>query len=296
VPSPGTDPAAAPAEAPPGWYDDPYRRYRYRWWDGQAWTDYAWTTATAIDLLPGTRRSELERTFHGGGARLFGIAVVGLVIPFGLGVSAVAIDGYLGRPGGYDVANLLFELVLWSGLFLTCRYVSRAYGTGSLRWDYQVRFRPEDVLVGLAGALAARVLSSFVQLLITHQDPLLNSPLYGQVSLVDWVVLVGTTCVGAPLFEELYFRGLLQGILVERIGAVAGVLATSVVFAAAHVFNAPGTAGVEYAAIVLPAGIVLGRIKLHYGRLGSSMTAHFLYNFGVVALLAYDLHRGGGGF
>jgi hypothetical protein len=40
--APAQAPLSAPAQAatPPGWYDDPWRQARLRYWDGTAWTGH----------------------------------------------------------------------------------------------------------------------------------------------------------------------------------------------------------------------------------------------------------------
>jgi Protein of unknown function (DUF2510) len=38
--APARTPAPAQAATPPGWYDDPWRQARLRYWDGTAWTGH----------------------------------------------------------------------------------------------------------------------------------------------------------------------------------------------------------------------------------------------------------------
>ncbi|NUO55966.1 MAG: DUF2510 domain-containing protein [Hamadaea sp.] len=40
LPPPPPPPALVPQQRPPGWYPDPWRQVRARWWDGRRWTDH----------------------------------------------------------------------------------------------------------------------------------------------------------------------------------------------------------------------------------------------------------------
>jgi membrane protease YdiL (CAAX protease family) len=78
--------------------------------------------------------------------------------------------------------------------------------------------------------------------------------------------------VGAPLTEELLFRGLLLGVLRERLGARTAVLLQGALFGVIH--------GTDPAAIVPLAGlgVVLGALRVRSGSLGPSVLTHAVNN------------------
>jgi membrane protease YdiL (CAAX protease family) len=94
-------------------------------------------------------------------------------------------------------------------------------------------------------------------------------------------------CVGAPIIEELFFRGLIQTRLVGRFGTVAGIGITSVLFGAAHLIGWAGPISLVYALSIAGAGVALGTMRHLTGRLGTSMMAHSFFN--AQALLALAL-------
>ncbi len=47
-------------------------------------------------------------------------------------------------------------------------------------------------------------------------------------------LLLITTVVLAPVFEELVFRGILLPVLVSKVGKISGVLLSALIFALAH--------------------------------------------------------------
>ena len=104
--------------------------------------------------------------------------------------------------------------------------------------------------------------------------------LFGQVGhgAWAWATLVGVVCVGAPLVEELFFRGLVQPRLVTRLGPVMGIVAASCLFGAAHLIAWQGPITLAYALSVAGGGLVLGTIRHLSGRLGPSTVAHALFN------------------
>lgn len=85
------------------------------------------------------------------------------------------------------------------------------------------------------------------------------------------VLLVGVVAVGAPLVEELVYRGMLQRAAVARFGPVVGWISVSLFFAAIHLRP------VELPGLAL-AGAMFGLIALRTGRIGGAALAHAAFN------------------
>lgn len=108
----------------------------------------------------------------------------------------------------------------------------------------------------------------------------------------DWVTLPkGPLWVGlfvvlavimAPLTEELLFRGWLYTSLRAKIGVIAGILVTAVLFALAHWEKSH-----LYALAVFPVGLALGFFRERSGSLLASMTFHAVYNAAALATLIF---------
>ncbi|MFZ1946665.1 MAG: CPBP family intramembrane glutamic endopeptidase [bacterium] len=100
-------------------------------------------------------------------------------------------------------------------------------------------------------------------------------------SLPELAYVVAVAAVGAAIFEELVFRGILQRALCRLVGNRVGLVAASLVFGLLHdPWRLP-------AAFVL--GLVLGLIYLKTGSLVLSMVAHFTVNsVAVVALYVIE--------
>ena len=92
-----------------------------------------------------------------------------------------------------------------------------------------------------------------------------------------------------PCVEELLFRGLLQGWLLERAnfqrhwqGLTLANLATSVIFTVLHFLMHPPLAA---ASVLLPS-LVFGYFRDRYGRLHAPILLHVYYNLGYFWLFA----------
>jgi membrane protease YdiL (CAAX protease family) len=158
--------------------------------------------------------------------------------------------------------------------------------------DFRLRVRWVDLLIGLGASIVARCLSIVVLIPFVHAFHSAGNPDHSLYSVTElgttgWLVLGLVTCVGAPFFEEMFFRGLLQSQLVERFGPTAAIALTSIVFGAAHIANDPGIGGLLLALSVGAAGVVLGVVRHMTNRLGSSMLTHALFNLGAILLLAF---------
>ena len=97
-----------------------------------------------------------------------------------------------------------------------------------------------------------------------------NSPTTGiEPSLLAAIVITLIVCVGAPFFEELFFRGLVQGVLTRRWGARIAIVAQALGFALVHyrIGMTLALALTTWVQIAV-AGLVLGVLRWRYERLG----------------------------
>lgn len=96
------------------------------------------------------------------------------------------------------------------------------------------------------------------------------------------VVLVLAAAVAAPIGEELFFRGWMQGVVAQRIRAAAAVTIVAVVFSAMHLDPVGFLPRVEL-------GILFGLVRIWSGSLWPAIAMHAAHNgVSLVVLYASD--------
>ena len=283
--------SAGPATA--GWYADPYRTAQLRWWDGRQWSGYVVgapippAPSSPLPVAPAPAWAPPPRYRLPG----LGVAALGLLGGSGLGFLIVFILDRAGQPGGTAVTLSLSEVGLWSGLVGAVFFASRRWGTGRFSTDFGWRIRPVDAGLGVLGAAAGHAAGAVAVLpLYAAFHDLVRQPQVGlpqdQIHGAVWPVYGVIVILGAPVNEELFFRGLVQTRLVARLGPAWGIAATSVIFGAAHLIGWQGAGSLLAATAIAASGAVLGFLRYRTGRLGTSTVAHALFNAMAFALLA----------
>lgn len=93
------------------------------------------------------------------------------------------------------------------------------------------------------------------------------------------LLLVVVVAVGAPIVEEIVYRGMIQRSAVARFGPIAGWVGAALFFAAIHLRP------VEFPGLAL-AGAVFGLAAWRTGRIGGAIVAHAAFNAtGLLTLL-----------
>ena len=188
---------------------------------------------------------------------------------------------------------------LWMGM-LGAAFLARRHG---LQWREQLgwQLRIVDIPVGAAVGIA-------MQLWVV---PFLYAPIFWVSRTLDWEVLkalgfqdlavedvelharelidkahtplavaalVVMAVVMAPLAEEVFFRGLLQGALQDRFNSMAAVGGASLIFALVH-FQP-----LQFPALLM-VGAVHGLMLKYSKRLGASLCSHAAFNAVTVVIL-----------
>ena len=231
-------------------------------------------------------------------------ALGGYVVGAVLGTVLVAAFAGTVVSGRTDLRQNVCNLIgLWAGFAVAAVVAARRsgfVGRGpyvTMRDAFGATIRPVDVPLGIAAGLFAQYavtpvaeapLTPFVPHLAQRLSDPANSITQG-LSTAGLVVIAILVCVGSPVMEELFFRGvILRG--VAGTGGVTGVVGRPRA-AAAIVAQAVCFGLVHYEALQLPgliaAGLVFGVLAASTGRLGPGVIAHMTFNAATIVTVVH---------
>lgn len=149
-------------------------------------------------------------------------------------------------PDGLDELNLLPSFLLLEGLvestifvFIPILVVTRIYNVHIREIGLENIISSTTLWVGLVSGIVLWILASLADLLVenvfgtgpNHPD---LEKLKSAGGTVEYVVFLIPILILTPIAEEIYMRGFVYTILRERYGVVAGVVVSSLLFAAFH--------------------------------------------------------------
>ena len=216
-----------------------------------------------------------------------GSAVITIVGALAMGLLAAAPLFILGAP--LAVTAIVGTLVPWFALAGWPMFVTRWKGNGP-RIDLGFRLTWSDLgwgaLAGVVGLMLAAIVALITQAIAGD-----FSSAAGDVALElrdegpMWALVLFALMImiGAPIVEEIAFRGMLfNSLRKRRIGAVWTIIITAVVFSAFH-FEP-----IRFF-LLLPIGLVYGWVRWKTGSLGASMVAHGVNNAPAALVLLVDV-------
>ncbi|MDP8986985.1 MAG: CPBP family intramembrane metalloprotease [Actinomycetota bacterium] len=221
-----------------------------------------------------------------------GDALLGTLLT--IAVPAVVVLPVLAATGREELRGIplwavaLLQVPLWAGLLGAPLWSSFAKGRRSLAADFGLSMRWSDVPLGLAAGLVAQlllvvVITALYQALGIDLDKVGTSAQELTASATDVVgvvLLVAIVAVAAPVFEELFYRGLWLRAAQRRWGTARAVAVSSLVFGVIHfqIYDFPALVGF---------GVVAALLTVRTGRLGPAVWAHVAFNLtAVITLLA----------
>ena len=293
-----TDPGVGAPAPGPGWYPDPWQVAPTRWWDGIAWTGFTTPSPRPapapgeppLALPPAHAYATTGRTLPAARADIQGggIAILGFFGAWALSLicaQAAAVAG--ARP--LTVPNVVIaQFGLWTGLCMAAYIVSRRRPGGTLgELGFYMPTGSEigiGIAVGFGGLVVANQVAAVLQSLFPDNG---GSRFFvvAQPSMALVLIVGLMACIGAPIVEELFFRGLVQPVLAANVGVGPAIVAQAMLFGAAHfqlgmTFN---QAAVRCGTVMV-LGLLVGVLRAHTGRLGTGMVAHATYNVIVTVL------------
>lgn len=207
-------------------------------------------------------------------------------------------------PGGTDINEAITEavtsgpgligsfLALWAGFMVALLFAGRAT-EGGLRAliPIQIKWRvdlPLALILLLAVQGGAFAISLSLESLGISTRALGNTGFLNSVETIYLPYIVFAAVIGAPVIEELFFRGLVLKVSTKSLGVVTGVILTSLLFGFMHI-QSNLAATIYTVSMTTMVGVALAVLYLRTGRLGTPIVAHVLFNAGGVALALLPL-------
>ncbi len=215
------------------------------------------------------------------------ITIVGFVIAMVLSQITSLAWIAISKDNIASLGTILASLLgLWMGLLSTVFYVSHKCRSGSIIKDFGLRVKLIDIPVGIAvGVFAQFVLVPVLYFPFIKMYPSLGKslsvPAKSLANLAhgyEFFILSAAVVIGAPIVEELFFRGLLLSSLRQRIGPILSILASAFVFGLAH-FEPLQLLG------LFSLGIILAFMALKLERIGAGIFAHAAFNASTMIIL-----------
>jgi uncharacterized protein len=180
------------------------------------------------------------------------------------------------------------QIGLWAGMLGVPWVAARFKGNG-LRRDFGLTAKWSDIPIGALAGIAGQTLIVWIVYLplqwvtdvsaedISEPARELTDRADGGFGIALLVLIVG---LGAPVVEEIFYRGLVQRSLIRRFGPGWGIAGASVLFGFAHMQP------LQFPALAL-AGALFGVLAYRFDRLGPAIVAHVVFNMtAVIALVA----------
>lgn len=173
---------------------------------------------------------------------------------------------------------------LWMGMVGAAVIASRLKGAGTLAQDFGFAWKRSDLPIGVVVGVVSQVAA--LPLVAIVLSPLIGRPevsgpakeLLGRARGPGQALMVLFIVVGAPVVEELFYRGLMLRSLQKRLGVVLAVGASGVLFALSHQSELSLQGLILIWVSLGTFGAILATLAVRTGRLGAPIAAHATFN------------------
>ena len=211
-----------------------------------------------------------------------------VVLTFSLLASKFVLEALVDFDWPLVVYVLILAILGYGPSVLWCRYVSRHWGSDSLRTDIGLAPRWADLGWGPVIWLAALGAQIVIAAVIVGLGVPISNNTEGitdlQTDRTYVVSIVITAVIAAPIVEEMVFRGVVLRGLRSTTPAVLAIVLQGVLFGCAHVDPVRGRGNVGLVLVLSGVGITFGAAAFLLRRIGPTIVAHAIFN-GVVLLI-----------